>query len=118
MRVVEGAGGPRVLGKDTRLGRWATVEPATNSRAPPAPIQSTNSMALCSWHSLAHSQQVPSRKVLAKLLSQSLCKQEFFRDLTWVARMNMSLFPSDKLGYLSPTLQDNDLSRRQVETVP
>lgn len=33
MRVVEGAGGPRVLGKDTRLGRWATVEPATNSRA-------------------------------------------------------------------------------------
>lgn len=56
--------------------------------------------------------------MLAKLLSQSLCKQEFFKDLTWVARMNMSLFPSDKLGYLSPTLQDNDLSRRQVETVP
>lgn len=63
MRVVEGAdAGPQVLGKDTRLGRWTTVEPATNSRTPPTPIQSVSSMALCSWHSLAHSQQVPSRK--------------------------------------------------------
>lgn len=49
-------------------------------------------------------------QAVPKLLSQSLSKQEFLKDLSWVPRMKMSLFPSDMLGYLSLTLQDNDFS--------